>query len=70
MRMGRKGELEKTLQRDGKRANVTEGGNMGPPYQDTGSVVMYNLYGERRKHRPKATEAKEGQEGETVPVGA
>lgn len=43
LRMGGKGKLEKTLQRDGKCANVTEGGNMGCPYQDTGSVVMYNL---------------------------
>lgn len=43
LRMGGKSKVKKTLKRDHKGANATEGGSMCPPSQDTSSLVMYNL---------------------------
>lgn len=47
LRMGGKGKVEKTLKRDGKGENATEGGNMCPPLPGHRQLSHVQLIGKR-----------------------
>lgn len=67
LKMNGKGKVKKTLKRDGKDATTTEGHNVSS-FPEHGQLSHVQPIRKRTENRPRATEAKEGQEGKSNSV--